>query len=743
MAFKAKFLLTNIFPIGLIFNEALKGIDFFKVEGIFPRAQKYDKMGDVLYELEIAEKVAFAKYFKSRDEDFAIGFLADRPKNKEYTINGGVAATYVGKESLPPTEEGRRALLELIYNMQRRKLRASKYWNLGHNTAFPWNWENLYNGYKCQLNFFRGPSFRYYFLSDGQLILVLDTRTHYIESKPFLEEIRLKGKDLKWFQEEIEQGKERYEQSRRRFNGIYFHYIIGNKGVPINGVDPRPISDIPIEAKINGKLWKGNVYDYLKLRYSRNRRVRKLDPSQPAVCKGSYHYAPQLLHRHVTLKKVPRKVLNEKTFLMDIAERKEDRDVHSPARKRWKYLNEEVNSNFSYVDLGANVYKVLKPVTKSITTIKKPRLVVQKGSSPVKPENLIYALRKGAFKAPDLEEFFLFSVDDSLVGPFWQALKEYFENNFGWVSPEKPTLLEKSEMEIRNYLEKRRAQDSLAKTACIAILEREEPYLYKTLVNLFAEYNVPVQCLRKKTAISIIDYQRKRILEGICAGIFAKAGGIPWLLYDTLVYERYAAVDVGRQKAEWWAMGIVYDQRGLYEILPGEMIVGEDLSVEALRCCTATALSASAPNSFLILRDGDVSERELEIFSQIMSESKVQDSAIVSIKKQVPHRIFRSTNGEIYKPISGDFVELDENLILMCLAGVDRYQHGTPKPKLMEVVPVSGYIDPKDVARDMFYLSYMNWGSPSHGYSSPAPLRLAHVLASALSRGLRPFGPPF
>jgi len=734
-------LLTNIFPMGLMFDKPLEGVDFFEVKGIFPRTEKYDKLGDVVFQLELAEKTAFAKYFKSKEEDFVIGFLAEEPQNKQYTIDS-ISVTYVGKQPLAPTEEGKRALLELIYNIQRKKLRNAKYWTMGRDTAFPWEWKNLYEKYGCALNFFRGPHFRYYFLSNGQPILVLDTKTHYIESKPFLEEIRFKGKDLKWLQEEIGQERERYKQSRRRFNGIYFHYVIGNKGIPIDGVDPRPISSIPIEAKIEGKPWRGSVYDYLRLRYSWNKRVQKLDSSQPAVCKGSYPYAPQLLHRHVTLKKVPRNVLNENTFLMDVAERKEDRDPHSPARKRWAYLKKELDSNFSYLDLGANVYKALKPVTTLVTTIEKPRLMVQKDGSPVRPEHLTYALMKGPFKEPDLEEMFLFSVEDSLAGPFWKALTEYFENNFGWSPPEKPTLLEKSEAEIRNYLEKRKAQDALGKTACIAILEEDSP-LYKTLTNLFAQYSIAIQCLRKKTAVSIVEYQRKGFLEGICAGIFAKAGGIPWILHDPLVYERYAAVDVGRQKAEWWAMGIVYDQRGLYEILPGDMIVGEDLNVEALKCCTSRALKTSKPNSFLVLRDGDVSDRELETFKKLVDESNIKNSAIVSVKKNVPHRLFRSVNGEICKPLSGDFIELDKNLIVICLAGVDTYQHGTPIPKVLEVIPMSGHINSIDVAKDVFYLSYLNWGSPSHSYSSPAPLKLAHILASALSQGLRPFGPPF
>lgn len=734
-------LLTNVFQIGLIFDKPLEGVDFFRVEGVFPRSEKYGKLGDVVYQLELAEEVAFAKYFRSKDEDFVIGFLTDEPKKKQYAING-ISATYTGKHSLPSTEEGKRALLELIYNMQRKKLKDSKYWSMGRHKAFPWEWNNLYESYGCNLNFFRGPHFYYYFLSNGQLILVLDTDTHYIESRPFLEEVRLKGEDLKWFLGEIEQERQRYQQSRRRFNGIYFHYIIGNKGRAVDGVDPRPISNIIIEAKIDGKPWRGSVYDYLKLCYARNRRVEILDPSQPAVCKGSYPYAPQLLHRHLTLKQVPRNVLNEHTFLMDMAERKEDRDPHSPARKRWTYLKKELDSNFSYIDLGTKVYKVLKPIATPIAAVPKPRLVVQEGGDPVKPENLAYALRKGPFKAPDLDEMLLFSVDDSLASPFWEAFTEYFENNFGWLPPEKPTMLEKSETEIRNYLEKRKQQGSLGKVACIAILDENSP-LYRALTNLFAQYGIALQCLRKKTAASIIHLQRRSLLEGICAGIFAKAGGIPWLLYDQLAYERYAAVDVGRQEAEWWAMGIVYDQRGLYEILPGEMIVGEDLNVEALRCCSSRALREPMPDSFLILRDGDVSNKELETFKRLMSEARVQNSAIVSVKKNVPHRLFRSVNGEIFKPVSGDFIELDKNLIVICLAGVDRYQHGTPVPKVLEVIPISGNISSRNVARDVFFLSYLNWGSPSHGYSSPAPLKLAHVLASALSEGLRPFGPPF
>lgn len=71
---------------------------------------------------------------------------------------------------------------------------------------------------------FRGPFYRYNVLSDGRIILTLDTATHYIKSEPFLQEIRRKSKNLKWFKEEIESKKKNFE--RRGKNLEEFTFII-------------------------------------------------------------------------------------------------------------------------------------------------------------------------------------------------------------------------------------------------------------------------------------------------------------------------------------------------------------------------------------------------------------------------------------------------------------------------------------------------------------------------------------
>ncbi len=95
------------------------------------------------------------------------------------------------------------------------------------------------------------------------------------------------------------------------------------------------------------------------------------------------------------------------------------------------------------------------------------------------------------------------------------------------------------------------------------------------------------------------------------------------------------------------------------------------------------------------------------------------------------------------KPLSGDYYFLDENNAVLCAAGGDIYEHGTPKPIVAEMIPIKGTLDMKLVLEDVFRLAFLNWGSPGRSYSVPAPVRMAHELASELSLGIRRAGSPF
>ena len=131
------------------------------------------------------------------------------------------------------------------------------------------------------------------------------------------------------------------------------------------------------------------------------------------------------------------------------------------------------------------------------------------------------------------------------------------------------------------------------------------------------------------------------------------------------------------------------------------------------------------------------------MFEKAIGELPYSKAAIVSIKEDVPFRIFRMLGSKVAKPLSGDYYFLDDYNIVLCAAGGEIYEHGTPKPIVAEVIPVRGDIEVGAVVEDIFKLAFLNWGSPGRSYSVPAPVRMAHELASELSSGVRRAGPSF
>jgi argonaute-like protein implicated in RNA metabolism and viral defense len=113
------------------------------------------------------------------------------------------------------------------------------------------------------------------------------------------------------------------------------------------------------------------------------------------------------------------------------------------------------------------------------------------------------------------------------------------------------------------------------------------------------------------------------------------------------------------------------------------------------------------------------------------------------VKENVPFRIYRMLNTKIGKPLSGDYYFLDDYNVVLCAAGGEIYEHGTPKPIVAEIIPIRGKINVKAIAEGTFKLAFPNWGSPGRSYSVPAPIRMAHELASELSLGIRRTGLPF
>ncbi len=722
-----------------MFDHPISDVDFFRVEGIPPRlpeAQRRRLLGKAVWRIGYSETFPFASYTPSGEENFSIGFLDDKPKQNEYKIDDMVAI-YDGRRDLPPTPAAKRAFIELLYKTQRKRLGNEGYWIYGLHRMFPKGWEYIP---RSNFNLFRGPFFSYYFLSDGRLVLALDTATHYVHSETFLDEIYGRDRTLNRFTKEMETEKERYRSLGREFKGIYFFNILRWKSIPIDGIDPRPISEITFEDPKIG--FKGSLVGYLRGTYGWNKRVQHIDPNQPGVRSDTYTYAPQMLHRHANNNEIPRNILNEMTHLLDVKGKGRERDLDYPARRRWDLMQEELR-HFQYIDLTRSIIKFNGSLTTSADTNRfpKPNLLVKEGESPIKPESIPYALKmSGAYRSPNIDQILMYTVDDEIWEPFWLKFRDFCKENLGWLNiPPVPLLLEKSENAIREHF--RRGHPGI-REACLGLIANSEQRMM--LKRICSEFNVPLQCVRLHTASDVVEKDYRGMLDGLCAGLFSKAGGIPWILHENsqLNYSYYAAVDVGRKLAQYWACTIC-NNRGVMEISPSEIATGEKLERSAIERILSNILSGGTPKSFILLRDGDVNPTESDMFKQVIERTEIKNSAVIWVKKNIPHRLYRQLNGEISKPLSGDYLRIDKESILLCSAGADEYEHGTPQPRLLRITPIGGDIDFVKVAQDIFSLSYLNWGSPKHSYAESAPLRLAHKQASLLADGISGIDLPF
>lgn len=732
------------------FEKPLACFDFFRVEGVPQGLMRYKQLGKVVGALQKQHKVDFEVYTPRKHEDFVIGHLEHEPWVKGFQVDG-MSVEWLGKKDLAIDSSSKRTLVGLLNKSKRRDLRA-RYWSAGFHTFYPRYFQNLNTFYPgCGLGFFRGPRFRYNITSDGRILLALDTSTHYIKLEAYLSEIRRRGQgDLGWFREEVERRKERYEREGREFRGLHFYYILAENEVLVNEIDERPISQIPLSkpVTIGGNVCR-TISEFLKERYKDRRVIQDLDETQPGLAGFGFTYAPQFLHRTVEHDEIDETILNEQTFHMDTRRGRGKRDRHRPAWKRWGLLQQLLQAHFTYVNLGSEVVKFKAPLRFAETNhFDKPRLHARPEGKPVSFQELSLALANGPHKDPQIGQVLLYSTleeeDAGLNFQYYGALVEYAKRRFGVTLPDKPNVLDRDLSAVEQYVKRANLAGTLgSNTACIAVIPRDWLSWHRFLT-LMGSFGIPVQGADVYTVREICASRRAYVLENLCAALIAKAGGIPWVLYDHLNYECYAAVDVGRSKAANWALTIVFDRNGRFETKRGELIRGEDLEQEAIAYCVQEASHYSKEKKDLVLlRDGTVYPQEEEAFSAAVADSPFANCSIVSVKKDVPYRIFRELDGQVLKPNSGDYFVLDNRCVVLCSAGADEYEHGMPQPIEIEVLTSKGAMDVLSVARDAFFLTYLNWGSPRQSYSVPAPVRLAHSMASDLAAGVRRAGEPF
>jgi hypothetical protein len=736
---------SNVYVADVEFDRPIPNFDFFVIQSILPEHDRYRFLGEAVAMKQREEKHSFAQYTPARDENYLVSYIPSDAPTARVSQLEGICIKHEGKSALPPTPAGRRTVTDLLNKSKFRELSRSL-WTPGGHSFYPKIGQDLNTIYSgCNLIMFRGPFFRYGVLGNHKIVLTLDSSTHYVRSKPILDEIRRRN-GVEWILKEIRRRRKIAEARRRRFTGLHFFYTLYETDVAVDDVDPRPISKIRLSKPITiSGMECETIAEYLKARYREHPAISRLDESQPGLRSGPLTFAAQFLYQTVPLEEIPDTILNDQTFFMDKSP-KHLRDIQKPAEARWDIINDYLHRyNFQRADLGPLNLTMGGPLDFPIDNhFELPRLLAS-GDRPVSVYEIESALSRGLFQPPQVKRVFLYSAMNwKMSETFYDEMVMFAQQKYSTPLPRLPVPLEREVRRMRTQLENSILAEGSDGSICIGIIP-EESDLHGDLTNTWGDLKLPSKCVTIPIVESVCLEGRKFHLKDTLASMFARAGAIPWILHDKLHYGCYVAVDVGRALSEYWAMGIVYDKDGKFAIRQGRLTVGEDLDEQSVRFCLGEANRyAPTSESLIYLRHGEVFDTERRMFERVIADyPSYSDVALVSIKESVPYRIFRRLGDKIAKPLSGDYYFLDQNSTVLCAAGSDLYQHGMPKPIVAEIISVRGQIQAGQVVQDLFRLCFLNWGSPGRSYSMPAPIRLAHLMASELSLGIRRHGAPF
>jgi hypothetical protein len=243
------------------------------------------------------------------------------------------------------------------------------------------------------------------------------------------------------------------------------------------------------------------------------------------------------------------------------------------------------------------------------------------------------------------------------------------------------------------------------------------------------------------------------VLENILSGILGKSGAIPWVMADPLTCDCFLGIDSGGAESRIWSYAYVFDSTGAsIGSERGQAFQNESIEkgrfknsiIQSLSNYPKRSGSSKGPNRITIHRDGRFtrSEKEglLEALEMLKSNGQLEHMpsvAVVDVKKGHTLRIFEKGQGGFKNPFIGSHFILDDRRAVVNTTGTPVLsEQGTAAPLLLEMETIFGKFDIQDIAKDLFYLSELNWGSPKMDTKMPITIRFAEKRIFYADKGI-------
>ncbi len=248
--------------------------------------------------------------------------------------------------------------------------------------------------------------------------------------------------------------------------------------------------------------------------------------------------------------------------------------------------------------------------------------------------------------------------------------------------------------------------------------EEDETNPYSTFKTAWAEKNIPSQMISIKTAEM---FERKDsnavwFMQNIALGIFAKSGGIPWIVDDVPGdIDCFVGIDVAtlEKGIHYPTCATVFDKNGrpvsFYK--PKKAQKGEKINVEILQEIYDEVLlgyeeaTGTTLKNIVIHRDG-FSNEDAEWYANYFGRKGI-DYSVIEVKKFVSSKMLRDVDGKVVNPVCGDTIINDDEAYIVTTDIKD----GRASPRPLHIKRQVGDIPMETVVRQVLALSCMHFGA--------------------------------
>ncbi len=248
--------------------------------------------------------------------------------------------------------------------------------------------------------------------------------------------------------------------------------------------------------------------------------------------------------------------------------------------------------------------------------------------------------------------------------------------------------------------------------------EEDESNPYSTFKTSWAEKNIPSQMISIKTAKMFENRDTNAIwfMHNIALGIFAKAGGIPWIVEDIPGnIDCFVGIDVAtlEKGIHYPTCATVFDKNGrpISFYKPKKAQKGEKINQEILQEIFDEVILGYEENTgeplknLVIHRDG-FSNEDAEWYQNYFSKKGINYS-VIEVKKFFSSKLLREENGIAKNPQCGDCLANESEAFIVTTDIKD----GRASPRPLHIKKQVGNLSMDIILQQILALSCMHFGA--------------------------------